>query len=110
MEDVQLKNCVEKRKDNNDRLRLLEKEIKELEKEKTIEIDIEELKKEISEKDNGIRLMETTLKEIILKLNEFEIKDKNSEEIKKKINELDTCPICQQKVTPEHKHSVIERV
>ncbi len=107
--EANLGNYLDKRKNNNEKLRHLESEIKGLEREKMMKIDINEIKGGINEKENGVKLMETTLKEITLKLGEVEINSRNSEEMKKKIKELDICPVCQQKVTLEHKQGIIER-
>ena len=106
--DADLRNFIERGRGVNERLKLLEDGIRELKVDKE-RIDIEDVKEKMVEKDNEIKLMETTLKEVVKKLNEAEIQNKTSEEIRKKINELNVCPVCQQEVTPEHKHSVIER-
>lgn len=108
--DADLRNHVERRKENSDRLKLLEGQIKEIGDEKPkAKHDAKEIKDSIANKNNEIMLMERTLKEIGIRLNEAEFRIRNSNDIKKKISLLDICPTCKQSVTPEHKHSVVER-
>jgi exonuclease SbcC len=71
-------------------------------------IDIDSIKTRIKDKETDIQNLETKTKSLLLKIHEAEIKITNSENIKNKINTLDTCPTCRQKVAPEHKHKIEE--
>ena len=68
-----------------------------------------ELKKQIEAKENEINLMDKTIKEIIKKISFFKTKHMTSEELKKKILELNECPECKQKVNEEHKKKISEQ-
>jgi len=109
--EIKLKNNVEHREKNKEKITLLEKQIsiikQEIEKKETI--DLNNLVKEIKEKENQINLMETTIKEINKKLAEFNTRKKLSNELKEKISQLDKCPTCLQDVEDGHKHTITER-
>jgi len=74
--------------------------------EKTCINDIETLKGLLSDRrDKLIKLqLEELQKERVLGIAESEIK--RAEEIKKKVNEIDICPLCQSRITEEHKGHV----
>lgn len=108
--DNELKNLLDKRASNKSKAEIIERQVSEMQKEaRKGRKDIEEIKKSINGKNNEIRVMETALREQTKKINELELSIRNSDELKKKINELDLCPVCQQTVTSEHKHNVVER-
>jgi len=109
--DLTLTNKMEKRKNNNNEIETIEKEItiinKELEK-KEIK-DTEQLLKEIEEKEKQLMLMSNTILEINKKLSEFETKKQHSTKTKEKISKIDQCPTCLQNVTEEHKKQIHEK-
>lgn len=98
--ETNLNNKLELRKENNERLDFLQNSIKILKKEiKGLEeIDEEVLKS----KDNEIKFMEDTINKIRYKINESEIKIRNSKDIKNNLSKLDICPICKQNVSKDH--------
>jgi len=97
---TELKNIVSKKEYNLKKLSELESKIK------TIP---EYSPKEKEEKENSLRLMEKELKEITKNLNELNVNIKKSEETIKKISNLNTCPLCEQNVSHNHKENVISR-
>ncbi len=70
-----------------------------------IEKDTDE---KIKLKENGLIIFESELKELNFKLNEAIVKQKSFDEINKSINSLDICPLCKQKVSDDHKHSILD--
>jgi len=70
-----------------------------------IEKDTDE---KINLKENEIKNFESELNELNFKLNEAVIKKKSFDEINKSINSLDICPLCKQKVSEDHKHTIID--
>src|SRR3989344_5980382 len=97
---TELKNILSKKEYNLKKLSELESKIK------TIP---EYSPKEKEEKENSLRLMEKELKEITKNLNELNVNIKKSEETIKKISNLNTCPLCEQNVSHNHKENVISR-
>lgn len=57
----------------------------------------------------NLRNLEAQLEEKNKELGSVESLIKNSSELKQKISSLDNCPVCRQKVTDDHKHTIIER-
>jgi len=111
LNELNLNNKLEKRKTNNKEVENLEKEINKIKKEleeKEI-IDIENLLKEIKNKENELRFMSNTILEINKKISEFETRKKHSNETKEKISRIDQCPTCLQKVGEEHKKAIHEK-
>ena len=64
--------------------------------------NIEKNKNEITENENSLLEMEKTLA-----INKQIIKD--NDDIKKQVDELDICPLCQTKITDNHKKHVFEK-
>lgn len=108
--DLKLSYLIERKKEDKERLEELDEEIKELrvELKEEVGIKIEEIKKERADKENQIKLFETTIREISNKLNELNVKKDNSMEIKEKISKLNICPLCKQQVTKQHIEHVKE--
>ncbi len=74
-----------------------------------LELNIEDTKLKISETDLLILNKEKEIKELSKIIVELKSKSSNSEEIKKKIQNLAKCPLCEQEVSEVHKHSIFER-
>jgi len=109
--DVELRNKLEQYEQNKKNEEELGKQADYLKQElagKT-ETDIEKLRNEINETENKIEQENKRILEIKNKINEFEIRKKNSSEIKSKILGINQCPTCMQNVSKEHKESVLER-
>lgn len=90
-------------------LEILEKEIFEL-KQKVNPEKIEELKKKI--KTNLREEITNIEKETFVmqkEIAESEASKKHSQKIKQQLNDLNDCPICLQKVSHEHKHSITSK-
>ena len=104
VKEIELKKSIEEMDNNEKELGLLRVEIGRLEVETGAEI--KEIK--IDDKKAEVSKVEKEMNEILMKLNEFRIKIENSENIKKSINELRTCPTCKQEVGQEYKKSIFE--
>jgi exonuclease SbcC len=111
LNELKLKNILEQRKSNKENIERFEEQIKELEKDTGIkdEVDVEGILGNIGEKEKQITLMETTIKEISVKVHEFMARKKYSGEIKEKILKLDECPTCEQNVDGSYKEKVVLR-
>jgi len=111
LEELKLKNNLEKIKKNTGEIERLSKEItaikKDLEKEEIK--NIEEFLRLMKEKETQLSFFQNAIIGISKKLSEFETKIKHSDETKNKIAKIDQCPVCLQKVTDEHKKSINER-
>ncbi|MEK6862619.1 MAG: hypothetical protein AABW57_00435, partial [Nanoarchaeota archaeon] len=68
--------------------------------------NIEELKEQINNLSKELLKNKSDLELINKKINEVETKKVSSLEIKSKVISLDTCPLCKQNVTHEHKSSI----
>ena len=79
----------------------LENEVRDLKLE-----NIEELKEQINNLSKELLKNKSDLELINKKINEVETKKVSSLEIKSKVISLDTCPLCKQNVTHEHKSSI----
>jgi len=105
--DRDLQNKILRQKDNDEIVNVLVKDILEMEREivkiegKDYDKDIEEVRKVISE--IGERISEKNNKKSYL-----EAKKETSSETKRKISEIDLCPVCKQEVMESHKHDINE--
>ncbi|MBW2965963.1 AAA family ATPase [Candidatus Woesearchaeota archaeon] len=109
--DVQLRNKLEQREENKKREEEFTKQINLLKEEvkgKT-EVNIEKLREEIRENEKQIESENKKIFETRSKINEFEIRKRNSSEIKTKILSINKCPTCEQDVSKEYKESVLTR-
>ena len=109
--ETELKSLVNERARNNEAAEKLTGQIEALEKELGKEQARED--KTIREKANdiekNIKNINKETDEIKKKLNEFQFIKNKSEEIIKKISEIEKCPLCLQDVKHEHKSSIAER-
>ena len=105
LSELDLKNKLEQRQINNNELKKTEKSISLLEKELKGKkaVEIKKISRELKEKENELDLMEKTFLEINKKIVEFKSGKQHSEKTKQDIAKIDKCPVCQQKVTAEHK-------
>jgi exonuclease SbcC len=108
LEELKLRNYVDKRKSNKNEVEKLIKEIesikKDLEKEEIK--NLEEFLRLVKDKETQLGFFQKTIIEITKKLSEFETKIRHSKETKEKISKLDKCPICLQDVGEDHKKSI----
>ncbi len=110
IEDLKLKNILEKRKTNINEIEKLIRETDLLKKELIgCEIkELEELSKLVKDKEIQISHFQKMIIEVSKKLSNVETKIKHSCETKEKIERIDQCPVCLQKVTNEHKKLINE--
>ncbi|MBW2982001.1 AAA family ATPase [Candidatus Woesearchaeota archaeon] len=109
--DVELRNKLEQHEQNKKREEELTNQIDLLKRElvgKT-ETNNEKIRNDINETEKKIEQENKKILEIKNKINEIEIRKKNSSEIKQKILSINQCPTCEQEVSKEHKESVLER-
>ena len=107
--DVDLDNSLNEHNRNNRQILMLNEQIMELEKDLVKEIKDGELKGEISKTEIRVKDMQNEMDSIRQKLNEFNIKKSNAEEIINKISEIEKCPLCLQNVEHDHKSAITER-
>ncbi|MBW2980149.1 SMC family ATPase [Candidatus Woesearchaeota archaeon] len=109
--EVDLRNKLEQHKHNKAKIEQFEKQISALKKEVEGK-ETSDLKKSVllaKEKENSINLLEKTIIQINSKISEFKTRKLQASETKEKISKLNTCPLCRQEVTQEHKHSIIKK-
>ncbi|MFH1455617.1 MAG: hypothetical protein ABIF40_01570 [archaeon] len=99
------------------KLNNVEKTIKDIEK---LNLEIEELQKEslegnpetikylIQEKNNKLLELETKIKQYSNLMQDIKTKKQVSNEVKQKIQELSSCPMCHQEVSHEHKSKIVQ--
>src|SRR3989338_4757393 len=66
----------------------------------------EPLKKLMIEAEERVKKLEKEILELNLLGKEEDIRKRGSENLIRKINELNICPVCKQNVTEDHKHSI----
>ena len=95
----------------NDDIKRLERQIEELGKElENKKLGNEaEIAEKTGEKEKEMEEAELGYRAAIRKIKELEVKIENCAETIRKMQELDICPVCGQKVDEEHKHSVNSR-
>ena len=95
----------------NDEIKKLDAQIESLKKEaegkNPDEIGI--IIKKISDKEKEIGESDMEYKIVIKKIRELEVKIEHCNETTRKIEALDTCPLCEQKVDESHKHDINSR-
>ena len=108
LNELKLKNLIEKRDRNLKEIEYLVSSINILDKEiKDFKLDdLEVINKELQDLNDKLSKYEEELLSIAKKINEFEVKKQSSFEIKSKINVLDVCPLCKQNVAHSHKSSI----
>ena len=109
--ELNLNNSIVQYNRNNKDMSKLNEQIIALEKdlEKTGAIDSSRLKEEMQNLEARIKKCDKELENTKQKLNECKIRKSDSEEIIKKISEIDKCPLCLQNVEHEHKSSISEK-
>ena len=87
----------------------LKKSIEEFPVENNAIENIESIKKDLLDNNEIIASKNREVRDVIIKLSELKMSIRNSEEIKNKINSIDLCPLCEQKVNHEHKLDIFKR-
>jgi exonuclease SbcC len=108
IKEYSLTNKIEQRQRNNKNIEELKKQAESLRKE--IEgKGFKSLKQEITEMQQSIIAEERKLREASDKISELRAIKMHSEQIKRKIINIDKCPTCEQKVSDDHKRLVVSR-
>jgi len=109
--EANINHRIEQNNRLNDEIKKLEKQVEELKKEienkKLDELEI--IIKKIDEKEKEINEADINYKNTIRKIKEFEVKIEHCNDTIKKIQSLEICPLCEQKVDEKHKHDVNAR-
>jgi len=109
--EASLNHKIEQNNRLNDEIKKLDMQIAEL----NVELESKSLSKletiqyDISQKEKEINEAELKYKNVIRKTRELEVKIEHCNDTIKKIQELDVCPVCEQKVNEGHKHSIGSR-
>ncbi|MBI3034729.1 SMC family ATPase [Candidatus Woesearchaeota archaeon] len=103
-----LSHKIEQNNRLNNEIKLLDRQTEELKNElenkKFNEFEV--IKNKIDNKENEIKEAELNYKNTIKKIRELEVKIEHCNETMGKIQELDICPVCEQKVDEQHKQDV----
>ncbi len=102
---------VEQNNRLNDEIKRLEKQIDELKKQvenKSLD-ELGNIMKKISEKEKEIEDADANYSSIIRKTKELEVKIEHCNEAIKKMQSIEICPVCEQKVDEKHKHDISQR-
>lgn len=105
-----IKNLIELRLKNNKSVDSLQLEINLLESEvkRNESFDLDNLNRRILDREEDIRRQEISIKELLKKVHQAELRISESNKSKEGISELRYCPYCKQNVSEEHKHKIIE--
>ena len=109
--EANLAHSIEQNNRLNDEIKKLERQVEELKKEvenKRLE-ELESIIKKIDEKEKEIAQVELTYSSAIRKIKELEVKIEHCRETIRKIQNLEICPVCEQKVDESHKHDINSR-
>lgn len=111
LQDLGLKMRIEQRQRNAAEIERLSGAIEETGKDSQAVSNEREsiLKKEISSKENSVKLLESTIRKLGQDIAGFTISKKNAADIRSKITSLDKCPTCEQEVKREYKEAIISR-
>tara|TARA_B100001964_G_scaffold245773_1_gene335879 strand:+ start:5909 stop:7987 length:2079 start_codon:yes stop_codon:yes gene_type:complete len=106
--ELDLNNTLNEHNNNNQTISRLNEQIAELEKDlRKGEIrDTGNIKEKIKNLGENVKKLNEELENIKQKLSEYKINKNKSEEIIKKISEIEKCPLCLQNVKHEHKNYI----
>ncbi|HLC61248.1 MAG TPA: SMC family ATPase [Candidatus Nanoarchaeia archaeon] len=106
-----LKIRIEQNNRLNDEIKKLENQIEDLKKEldgKGLE-DLKSISKKIDEKEKEIGQADLDYRNMVRQARELEVRMEHCSETVRKINSLDLCPVCEQKVDEGHKLEINSR-
>ena len=109
--EANISHRIEQNNRLNEELRKLDGQIEEIKKEvegNQIE-DAKEISKKIGQKEKEISEAEINYRSLIKKIKELEVRTEQCTETIRKIESLDVCPVCEQKVDEGHKHGIKSR-
>ena len=109
--EANIANGIEQNNRLNDEIKKLEQQAEELGKELEgkKETDSNEIKRKITEKEKEIAQADANYKSSMRKVRELEVKIEQCSEAIRKVQSLDICPLCEQKVDEGHKHGIHSR-
>ncbi|MEK6948750.1 MAG: SMC family ATPase [Nanoarchaeota archaeon] len=109
--EAELNNLLREHNNANQEISRLSSQIEEMQKElqKEEAINAKEIKSKIKELENSVKALQGQIDIIRQKISEARISRAKSEEVIKKIANIDKCPLCLQNVQHEHKDSINER-
>ena len=106
--EANISHRIEQNNRLNDEIKKLDRQVEELNKEiehkKLDELGI--IIKKTDKKEEEINEADINYKNAIRKIKELEVKIEHCNDTIKKIQDLDICPVCEQKVDEKHKHDV----
>lgn len=108
LNSIKLENNLNRERDINLEVQDIEKQIRTLEKELAVKLGLGDVLKMIAEKEAELKVVENEISEINNKLSEYKVMEDNSRKIKSSLISLEICPLCRQKVSREHKHSIFD--
>ena len=109
--EANLSHRIEQNNKLNEEIKKLESQVEEMKKElenKKLE-ELGNIIKKIDEKEMEISESDLGYRNNIKKIKELEVKIEHCNETIKKIESLDICPVCEQKVDEKHKHDINSR-
>lgn len=106
--EANLTHKIEQNNRLNDEIKKLENQAEALKKEVEGKGagELQNIIKKIDEKENEISEADISCTNSIKKIRELEVKIEHCNETIRKIESLDICPVCEQKVDKEHKHGI----
>ncbi|MBI5797580.1 AAA family ATPase [Candidatus Woesearchaeota archaeon] len=104
--EIECKNKLKEKEETEQKISLLQQEIVILEKEN---LETPDVKESLSKGNELLTGKEKELREILNKIQDCKTRKAHALLIKQKVESLEKCPTCQQKVSPEHKHNIIEK-
>ncbi len=106
-----LSHRIEQNNRLNEELKKIDSQIDQLKKEvENKELsELKDIGKKIGSNEKEIDEIESSLKNHIKKIRELEVKIEHCTDTKRKIKELEICPVCEQKVDDVHKHGINDR-
>jgi len=108
IEQLKLENLVRQKQQDTTELLALEKQIESLKKEVTTAAP-QNIRQQLEETEKQLRTSEEEASKLRAETASLGALQTSCEEIKQKITKLDSCPLCEQNVSHEHKHSIMQR-
>jgi exonuclease SbcC len=109
LNEQKLDNNLERIKEDDGKIKSLEQEIEDINKNVNININLEQIERDINKIKDNIKELELELSSIRNKLNESRITTINSSKIIDEIQDLNICPICKQDVSKDYKDNVLNK-
>jgi len=104
--EMQLRNKVEQNEKDKQEIAQLDVECARIASETKDTPPIEEILKELKDKESNLEVIQRNIIDLSKKLAAFETTVKHNIETKQKISQLDVCPLCKQAVSISHKEAI----